>query len=61
MTGEEIAREIMHTVSTEYGVAENCLVATMSHKASVNRVSMHTIQVLFPNILDVGCYSHHIP
>ena len=29
MTGEEIAREIVHTVSTEYGVTRNRLVATI--------------------------------
>ena len=59
MTGEEIAREIVHTVSTtEYGVTEDRLVATMRDRASANGVAMHTIKVLFPNILDVGCYSH---
>lgn len=58
MTGEEIAREIVHTVSTEYGVTGVRLVATMRDRASANGVSMCTIKVLFPNILDVGCYSH---
>ena len=58
MTGEEIAREIVHTVSTEYGVTGNRLLANMSDRVSANGVAMCTIKVLFPNILDVGCYSH---
>ena len=58
MTGEEIAREIVHTVSTEYGISGDRLVATMRDRASANGVAMRTIKVLFPHILDVGCYSH---
>ena len=58
MTGDEIAREIVHTVSTEYGITGNRLVATMRDRVSANGVAMCTIKVLFPNILDVGCYSH---
>ena len=58
MTGEEIAREIVHTVCTEYGISGDRLVATMRDRASANGVAMRTIKVLFPHILDVGCYSH---
>jgi len=58
MTGEEIARELVHTVPTEYGVTGNHLVATMRDRVSANGVAMRTIKVLFPNILDLGCYSH---
>ena len=58
MTGEEIAREIVHTVSTEYGISGDRLLATIRDRASTNGLAMPTIKVLFPNILDVGCYSH---
>ena len=58
MTGEEIARGIVHSVSTEYSVTWNHLVATMRDGASANGVVMRTIRILFPNILDIGCYSH---
>ena len=50
----------MHTVSTKYGVTGNHLVATMRDRVSANGVAMRTIKVLLPNILDVGCYSHHV-
>ena len=58
MKGEEIASKIVHTLSTEYGVTGDQLLATMRDRASANGVAMNTIKVLLPNILDVGCYSH---
>ena len=58
MTGEEIAREIVHTVSTVYGVSGDRLVATLRDRASANGVAMRTIKVFFSNVLDVGCYSY---
>ena len=58
MTGEEIARELVHTISTEYDVSGDRLVATMRDRASANGVAMRTLKVLFPYVLDVGCYSH---
>ena len=51
MTGEEIAREIVHTVSAEYDISGDCLLATMRGRASGNGLPMRTI-------LDVGCYLH---
>ena len=58
MTSKEIVREIVHTVITEYGISGDHLIATMRHRASANGVAMRTIKVLFPNLLDVGCYLH---
>lgn len=58
MTGEEIAREIVHTVSTEYGKSGDRLVAMTRDRGSANGVAMRTIKVLFPHILDAGCYLH---
>ena len=58
MTGEEIAREILQTVLTEFGVNGDRLVAAMRDRAAANGVAMRTIKVVFPNVLDVGCYSH---
>ena len=58
MTGEEIAREIVHAISAEYSVTGNRLLACMRDRASANGVAMRTIKILFPNVLDIGCYSH---
>ena len=58
MTGEELAREIISTLSTSYGIESNRLVASMRDRASVNSVAMATLKLLYPSLLDVGCFSH---
>lgn len=58
MTGEEIARELVNVISVEYGIGVNRLLAAMHDRASANTVAMTTIKVLYPNMFDVGCYSH---
>ena len=60
MAGEEIARELISTLSGEYGITSERLLAAMRDRASVNRVAMRTIKVVFPDMIDVGCYSHTI-
>ncbi len=51
LKGEEIAREVVHTVW-------NSLLAAASNRAAANGVAMRTIKILFPDVLDIGCYSH---
>lgn len=60
MTGEEIARELVSTLSVEYSVSVDQLLACMWDRASSNGVAIQTIKVLHPNILDIGCCSHII-
>ena len=58
MTGEELARMIISTLSTSYGIESNRLVASMRDRASVNSVAMATLKLLYPSLLDSGCFSH---
>ena len=58
LKGEEIAREVVHTLSTEYGVAGNHLLAAARDRVAANSVAMRTIKILFPDVFDIGCYSH---
>ena len=58
MTGEELACEIMSTLSTSYGIESKRLVATMRDRASVNNVAMDLLKLLYPSMLDVFCISH---
>lgn len=58
MTGEEIAREVISVLSTGYSIGSNQLLAGMRDRASVNNVAMRIIKVLYPYMLDVGCFSH---
>ena len=60
LTGEEIARELISTLLGEYGITSERLLAAMRDRASVNRVAMQTIKVVFPDMIDVGWYSHTI-
>ncbi len=58
MTGEEQAREIISTLSTSYIISSSQLVAAMRDRASVNNVAMSTVKLLYPGVIDVGCFSH---
>ena len=60
MTGEELARELIRVLSTEYGLAPERLLAAMRDRASVNGVAMATLRVVYPSLIDVGCYAHTI-
>ena len=60
MTGEEIARELINVLSIEYGITSERLLASMSDQASANGIAMRTIKVVYPGIIDIGCYSHTI-
>ena len=58
MTGEEIARELINTLSAQYSVSSNLLMAVMHDRAACNGVALRTLKVVFPTIVDVGCFSH---
>ena len=36
------------------------LLAAMHDRASVNSVAVRTLKVLYPNVLNIGCFSHTI-
>ena len=57
LTGEEIARELISTLSVEYHVSPT---ASMRDRAATNNVALRTLKVVYPNIVDVGCFSHTI-
>ena len=58
MTGEEVARDLIVVLSTSLAITPNRLVAAMRDRAAVNGAAMRTLKVLYPNLLDVGCFSH---
>ena len=51
MTGEEIARELIHVLSATYTIDPDQLIAAMRDRASVNNVAMRTLAVLYPRVL----------
>ena len=58
MSGEEVARKLITSISTELGIGGERVVAMIHDRASVNSVAMRTVSILYNNCLDVGCFSH---
>ena len=58
LCGVEVAREQMVCISTELGISSDRLVAAMRDRAAVNNVAMQTVKILYPNVIDIGCFSH---
>ena len=57
MTGEEVARQLIATLSTELSIPANRVVTFMRDRASVNNVAMRTVSVLYNSMIDIGCFS----
>ena len=60
LCGEEIARELITVLSTTYSIKSHLILAAMRDRASVNNLAMQTVKVVYPNLVDIGCYSHTI-
>ena len=53
-----MARELLTVLSTELGIGGIHLQAAMHNCASVNGVAMRTLSIMYPDVMDIGCYSH---
>lgn len=51
-------RELIHILSSTYSIKADKIVAAMHDHASVNGVAMRTMKIVYPSLLDVGCFSH---
>ena len=60
MQGEEIAHELMDTLSVRLSISSNRLLAVMRDRASVNGVALRTLKIIYPNLVDIGCFSHTV-
>lgn len=58
LSGEEVARQLITALPTELLIPVDKVSAFMCDRASVNRVAMRTIPVLYSKMIDVGCFSH---
>ena len=59
-TSEELARELISVLSVNYGISTQLLLAAMEDRAAVNETAFHTLKVVYPNLLSIGCFSHTI-
>ena len=46
------------TGEVQYSVGSNLVVAMMHDRAACNRVAVRTLKIVFPSMVDVGCFSH---
>ena len=60
LTGEEIARELISVLLVTYSIHSNNLLAALRDRASTNNVAMSTLKIVYPSVIDVGCFSHTI-
>ena len=56
MTGEELARQIIAVLSTEFGIPSSLAIASSQDRAYVNAVAMRTLSIIYNNIVDSGFY-----
>ena len=45
-------------LSAVYGVSSDSLLAAMHDRAACNGVALRTIKIIYPHLVDVGCFSH---
>ena len=60
MTGEEIARELINTLSVVYGISSHLVLTTMRDRAACNNVAIRTLKIVYSNILDVAASHIHL-
>ena len=58
LSGEEIAHELISTLPVQYSIASDLVLAAMRDCVSSNGVAMRTLKVIYPSLLDIGCFSH---
>ena len=57
LCGEEIARELI-SITVNYSIESNKLLAIMRDGASSNGIAVRTLQIVFPNAMDITCFSY---
>ena len=58
LKGVEVARQLIMCPSNELGIASDQLLAAMRDRAAVNGLAIRTLSIVYPSLLDVGCFSH---
>ena len=58
LSGDEIARQLISTLSVQLSIPSELLVGAMHDCASSNRVAIRTLKVVYPSFLDIGCFAH---
>ena len=59
LSGEEIATELISVLSVSFSIGSSDL-ASMRDRASANNVAMQTLKIVYPSLVDVGCFLYTI-
>lgn len=54
----ELAQVLNQCLAVEFGIRGNSLLAAMKDGASVNQAALKRIAFIFPDMLNVACFSH---
>ena len=58
MNGEELAHQLLSTLSVDFSIPPSSLLAAARDLASVNSVAIRHLKILYPNLVDICCFSH---
>ena len=58
INGEELAHQLLNTLSLDFSIPPSSLLAAARDRASVNHVAITHLKILYPNLVDIGCFSH---
>ena len=57
LNGEELARELIGTLSVMLGIRSNMLLSALLDRANVTTAAMGIVSVVYPATLNIGCMS----
>ena len=61
LTGEQLAREIITTLSTDLRLPERKVIAAIQDGASVNGAALNRVRtIMYPQMVDIICSSHSL-
>ena len=58
MNGEELAHQLLSTLSVDLSIPPSSLLAAARDHASVNNVAIRHLKILYPNLVDISCFNH---
>ena len=58
MNGEELAHQLLSSLFVDFSIPPSSLLAAARDRASVNNVAIRHLKILYPNLVDIGCFSH---
>ena len=58
VNANQLAQVLNQCLSVEYGVRGNSLLAAMRDSASINQAALNIVSFIFPNMVNVVCFSH---